>query len=418
MTTPPDPQQLYDLASSFPEFVRQTGEYHGLDVPDIHLDIARALETGHDFVGITGFRGAGKSYVTELYACWRYFLQPQLQVIAACGEALRSRQFSVSVATFLHETPWLRHLAPGVDLSRVGEKWNLSGIKVGDWPSLTSRTTRGNFRGPRAHLIILDDPIPSQYKDALGFRATLHESLQDVPRILHPVERYWKALGLKAPAWARTRCVGLWTPTGPAPSNWYGKSSEKDNIWNRFSENAQRGVPAEQGWRLGGYSYRWLLEGNNLLLFGDPTVLPVFVNLRYPLVEQFRPVEHRGEFLGGHALVRGHRHLRLTDRREVNRVSEAHARGPANQPFGCRQVAVDGARLVSLAELPFETQQESGVGLRHRHVAMVSDERTEVDAERLETCLPAVIGDGIKQKVCDFLEGQGSVSHARRTEMP
>ena len=167
MTTPPDPQQLYDLASSFPEFVRQTGEYHGLDVPDIHLDIARALETGHDFVGITGFRGAGKSYVTELYACWRYFLQPQLQVIAACGEALRSRQFSVSVATFLHETPWLRHLAPGVDLSRVGEKWNLSGIKVGDWPSLTSRTTRGNFRGPRAHLIILDDPIPSQYKDAL-----------------------------------------------------------------------------------------------------------------------------------------------------------------------------------------------------------------------------------------------------------
>lgn len=223
-----DESTILDLALSFPKFVQASGEYMGFDVPELHLRMADAFVTGDDFIGISAFRNSAKSYVSTLYAAWRLMLEPRLWILVVSGETKRAEQFSSSVAAHLSQLPWLNHLAP-----KTGSKsFNVSGISPGEWPSLTSRTSRGNLRGPRADLIILDDPISTRDKHSPAVREKIATSMREVPLILNPAGRFYKMQGYEVPAYARTRAVALFTPTDRQPSDFYQKG--EGSFWNSF----------------------------------------------------------------------------------------------------------------------------------------------------------------------------------------
>lgn len=226
MTT--DRGHLLKLATSFPYFVESAGAYLGFDVPDLHVDMAEAFASGYEYVGISAFRNSAKSYLAELYAGWRLFLNPSLWILVVSGESSRAEQFSSSVGGLLSQVPWLQHLAP----SKPSKSFNVRGIAHGEWPSLTSRTSRGNLRGPRADLVILDDPIGTRDKDSPAVREKVNSSLHEIPLILNPAGRQFLKAGVEVPDYAKTRCLCLFTPTDTQPNDFYQKS--ESSFFDRF----------------------------------------------------------------------------------------------------------------------------------------------------------------------------------------
>ena len=229
---------LYKLATDFPYFVQTVEELvPGQTCPQLHVQMAEALVAGHDFVSLSGFRAAAKSYIVMLYCSWRIWLDPSIEIIGAAGESKRAKQFSIGVATTLHETPWLKHLSPMKKNMLLGESWYAKDCERSEFPTFSQKNATSNFRGPRAALVILDDALSSTFKYAMGYRDLLSENLQDIPRMLHPQGQAFRIADLEVPQYAKTRCIALYTPTQPAPGNFYGKSTtEKDCFWNRFTE--------------------------------------------------------------------------------------------------------------------------------------------------------------------------------------
>ena len=221
---------LVDLALSFPLFVEAVGVRLGFDVPDLHVEMAKGFVSGEDYLGLQAFRNSAKSYLAELYVCWRIWLEPRLWVLVVSGEASRAEQFSSAVAGHLQQIPWLKHLAP----SNASKSFTLQGVPKGEWPTLTSRTSRGNLRGPRADLVILDDPIGTRDKESQAVRAKVNNALHEIPHILNPAGRFFKQQGLSVPTYAQTRCLALFTPTDRQPNDFYQQSNETENFWNRF----------------------------------------------------------------------------------------------------------------------------------------------------------------------------------------
>ena len=138
-----DPQ--LQIAQSFPLFISAASNYLGFTLPQLHIDMAEAYQSGHEYISISAFRNSAKSYLAELYACWRLYNNPTLWILVVSGESSRADQFSRSVGGMMQQLPWLQHIAP----KNISKSFTVSGIQGGDWPSLTSRTSRGNLRGPR-----------------------------------------------------------------------------------------------------------------------------------------------------------------------------------------------------------------------------------------------------------------------------
>lgn len=216
------------IAKSFPLFVAAASRYLGFTVPQLHIDMAKAYQSGFEYVSISAFRNSAKSYLAELYVCWRLYLNPTLWVLVVSGESSRADQFAQSVGGTMQQLPWLQHIAP----SRVSKSFTVSGIQTGDWPSLTSRTSRGNLRGPRADLIILDDPIGTRDKDSPAVREKVNNSLHEIPLILNPAGRQYTQRDLPVPSFAKTRCICLNTPTGSQPNDFY--QGGKGSFFDRF----------------------------------------------------------------------------------------------------------------------------------------------------------------------------------------
>lgn len=223
-----DPVEIVRLASSFPYFVQQTGLFLGFNVPDLHQAMAEAFACGEEYIGISAFRNSAKSYLAELYVCWRLFLNPTLWVMVVSGESTRADQFSSSVCGTLMQVPWLKHLAP----VRPGKKFTVRGIAPGEWPSLMSKSVKGSLRGPRADLVLLDDPIGTRDKDSPTVREKVNRALHEIPLILNPAGRQFAAHGLTVPGYANTRCLAMYTPTDSQPNDFYQHSDE--SFFSRF----------------------------------------------------------------------------------------------------------------------------------------------------------------------------------------
>eukprot|EP00913_Durusdinium_trenchii_P006167 g5779.t1 len=66
----------------------------------------------------------------------------------------------------------------------------------------------------------------------LGDNFEVNSSLHEIPLILNPAGRQFRAKGLDVPDYAKTRCLALYTPTDSQPNDFYQYSEE--SFFNRF----------------------------------------------------------------------------------------------------------------------------------------------------------------------------------------
>lgn len=219
-----DYKRLLQLAQSFPEFVK----HMELDcmgyksVPPHHLRIANDLQNcGEPYIALSVWRRAGKSELLHYYCCWRYLLQPQLQVLVISASTGRAEKFAKQVARLMKRSPYLRHLSP----SEIRANYDLSGV-TNEWPSMQSVSVLTNFTGFRADLIIADDPLGDKAAQSFANASRIVHALLEVNEVLRRPGSYYAMNDEDLPTWAMPQFLMAYTPHNFAPHNYYQSSPE------------------------------------------------------------------------------------------------------------------------------------------------------------------------------------------------
>jgi len=173
----------------FSNFSRVVWKHLQLPQPtDIQREFCDYLQFGPDQSQIQAFRGAGKTYITAAYVCWRLYLNPEEIVLIISAAKETADQICRFIRRLISEIPELQHLEP--DVSRGDQDSSVS-FQVGcasvkKSPTVTSKGITSQLTGSRSSLIILDDCEVPNNSASPAMRENLVERLEEMSAILLP----------------------------------------------------------------------------------------------------------------------------------------------------------------------------------------------------------------------------------------
>ena len=176
------PKELED----FRNFVYLAWEHLGLDPTPIQYDIAQYIQEGPRRRTICAFRGAGKSFLTSAYACWRLLLNPQLNILVVSASKTRADDFSIFTQRIIFEMPLLKHLIPKESQRTSKIAFDVGPAKAAHAPSVKSVGITGQLTGSRADIIIADDVESLNNSATQGQRDKLGELVREFEAIIKP----------------------------------------------------------------------------------------------------------------------------------------------------------------------------------------------------------------------------------------
>lgn len=165
--------------AGFDEFVNFLDHiYIHLGLPEptqIQKEIAWYLQYGDDEIVLEAFRGAGKTWITAIFALWNLFLDPQYKILIVSA----SQTYGDSIATFikrlLDEVEILAWLQPKPEQRHSAIAFDVGPAIPTPTPSVSSVGIGGQLTGKRPDLIISDDvEVPKN-----SFTHLLREKLRE-----------------------------------------------------------------------------------------------------------------------------------------------------------------------------------------------------------------------------------------------
>jgi hypothetical protein len=219
-------KRIAQLAKSFPEFVKhmEIDVKRYPSVPPHHLQIAHDLQhSGERFIALAAWRRAAKSELLHYYCCWRFLLQPQLEILVLSASRERAEKFSKQIVRLMRQSPYLQHLAPKGN--QVLSSFYLNGVSK-EWPSVQSVSIGTNFTGYRADLVIADDPLGAKIAQSFAKSREAIHALAEVNQVLRRPGGYYQIPDDKVPDWAMPQYVMAWTPHNFSPHNYYEPTPE------------------------------------------------------------------------------------------------------------------------------------------------------------------------------------------------
>lgn len=175
------------LMDDFRQFLFVVWEFLGLPEPsDVQLALAWWLQHGPKRAIILGFRGMAKSWITDAYALWNLYRNPQVKVLivsASQDRAVNSVQWCLSL---IREMPELHFLQPGPNQRSSSRAFDVGPATPDQSPSLKGAGIGGQLAGSRAHYIIPDDVEIPANSMTTEMREKISEAVKEFDAILHP----------------------------------------------------------------------------------------------------------------------------------------------------------------------------------------------------------------------------------------
>ena len=78
----------------------------------LQYNIAEYLQSKNRRLIIEAFRGAGKSWITSAYVCYRLYLNPEENILIVSASKTRADDASTFILRLINEVPMLQHLIP------------------------------------------------------------------------------------------------------------------------------------------------------------------------------------------------------------------------------------------------------------------------------------------------------------------
>jgi len=165
--------------------------WNRLNLPDltpIQADICDSLQFGPSHLQVQAFRGAGKTYASAAYICWRLWLNPEKIILILSAAKNTTDQICRFTRRLIDEVPDLHHLKP--DVSRGDQDSSIS-FQVGcatvkKSPSVISKGITGTITGDRASLVILDDVEIVNNSETPAMREKLLGRIEEISALMLP----------------------------------------------------------------------------------------------------------------------------------------------------------------------------------------------------------------------------------------
>ena len=152
----------------------------------LQYDIAEYLQSKHRRLIIEAFRGAGKSWITSAYVCYRLYLNPEENILIVSASKTRADDASTFILRLINEVPILQHLIPKDSQRQSKIAFDVAPARASHQPSVKSVGIFGQMTGSRSSLILADDietPINTMTQ---GMRDRLSEGVKEFESIIKP----------------------------------------------------------------------------------------------------------------------------------------------------------------------------------------------------------------------------------------
>ena len=152
----------------------------------LQYDIAEYLQSKNRRLIIEAFRGAGKSWITSAYVCYRLYLNPEENILIVSASKTRADDASTFILRLINEVPILQHLIPKDSQRQSKISFDVAPARASHQPSVKSVGIFGQMTGSRSSLILADDietPINTMTQ---GMRDRLSEGVKEFESIIKP----------------------------------------------------------------------------------------------------------------------------------------------------------------------------------------------------------------------------------------
>ncbi len=174
----------------FPEFVWIWCRRQGLDMPTLHVRMARALAAawrrGEREILLLAFRSAGKSTIAGLFCAWLLAGDPNLRILVLAADGALAGKMVRNVKRIIERHPFTRRLRPRRADQWAADRFTVArGMELRD-PSMLARGIGANITGSRADVVICDDVEVPDTCETAGRRADLRARLGELDYVLVP----------------------------------------------------------------------------------------------------------------------------------------------------------------------------------------------------------------------------------------
>ncbi|CCQ72318.1 phage terminase large subunit [Magnetospira sp. QH-2] len=176
--------------ANFPEFVFIWTKLQGMEMPKLHVRMARWLaarwRAGDRELLLMAFRNSGKSTLVGLFCAWMLSRDPDLRILVLAADLALARKMVRNVKRILERHPLTKGLKP-----KRADQWASDQFTVnrpGELrdPSMLAKGIGANVTGSRADVVICDDVEVPNTCDTPPKRLDLRERLDEIDYVLVP----------------------------------------------------------------------------------------------------------------------------------------------------------------------------------------------------------------------------------------
>jgi len=175
------------IALSFRNFLYYANSKLVFKTGKIQLEIADRLTEGYDTVMLMAFRGAGKTYIIDLYILFRLhrYINTKILVLSAkeenAAKHVRNISKMIKALPALHYMTFSKKTESGFQLANASVENDLSVQTAGIFSAV---------EGSRSDVIIIDDAEVQSNSESDLLREKLLSRYSEVQAILHPAGRH------------------------------------------------------------------------------------------------------------------------------------------------------------------------------------------------------------------------------------
>lgn len=172
---------------SFPAFLMMWNEHLNRDTPDCHLIMADWLNKFAPVKVLLCHRGIGKSSTLAPYNAWRFYNDPNFQIMHQSESDPSARKISRATQSILRRHPLTKGMIPPGKMDV--ERWNINDVDTLSDPLHSSMLAKGvlsNVTGSRADQAQNDDVEVPRNIATPELREKLRDRLDEQTHILKP----------------------------------------------------------------------------------------------------------------------------------------------------------------------------------------------------------------------------------------
>ena len=158
--------KLHLLAlNDFKVFLKLTWEHLNLPEPSrLQYEMADYLQEGHSRMQLQALRGAGKSWISASFCCWRLRRDPNEKILIISGSSGHSDNIGIFIRRLIESMEILSDLKPDMNKGHrtSNTSFDVNGCEIAVQPSVKTLGITSQLQGNRATILLSDDVETSQ----------------------------------------------------------------------------------------------------------------------------------------------------------------------------------------------------------------------------------------------------------------